>query len=129
MSGRAVKEWIGKSADSAIPPRVSLRVLELHNHRCYLSGVEIREGDHWQVEHRLALSLGGENRESNLAPVLIEPHKIKTRADMKLKAKGARIRKKRFGLAKPKQIMPGSRRSPWKHKLGRFGRDAWERRA
>jgi 5-methylcytosine-specific restriction protein A len=111
---RTVPEWIGKSDDSAVPPRVVLRVLEAYAYRCYLSHRPIGPGDEYQIEHIIAIALGGQNRESNLAPVLIEPHKVKTRADTKAKAKIARIKKGRFGLKKPKRPMMGSRASGWK---------------
>lgn len=102
---RSLPDWRGKTDDTAVPPRVALRVLEAYGHRCYLSGREISSGDQWQVEHRVALALGGANAESNLAPVLIEPHREKTRADVKIKAKIARIQKRRFGLARSKHPM------------------------
>lgn len=58
-------------------------------------------GDKWQVDHVIALINGGENRESNLAPILDAPHKEKTREDVRLKSKVARTKAKHLGL-KPK---------------------------
>lgn len=115
---RAVPEWRGKSDDTPVPPRVALRVLEAYGTRCYLSKVEIRPGDQWQVEHVIAIALGGENRENNLAPVLVEPHKLKTACDTKAKSKIANIRKKRFGLKKAKgRPMAGTRASGWRKRM------------
>ena len=101
---RSVEEWRGKTDDSAIPPRVRLRVFEKYEGHCYLSGIKIRPGDKWDIEHIKALSLGGEHRESNMAPALKEPHKVKTVKDRKLKAKIDRIRKRHLGIKKPRTI-------------------------
>jgi hypothetical protein len=72
---RKVEEWIGKTPDTPAPPRVRLRVFERHNGICYLSGRKIMAGDKWEIEHPQALINGGENRESNMAPALVGPHK------------------------------------------------------
>ena len=101
LATRALPEWIGATPDTPVPPRVRLRVFEAYGGHCYLSGRLIRPGDKWDVEHRLAIINGGQNRESNLAPALKAPHAVKTKADLKTKSKTARIRAKHFGL-KPK---------------------------
>ena len=113
---RSVPEWIGKTDDTPVPDRVKLRVFEKYNGRCYLSGVKIRPGDRWDVEHILAISLGGENREGNLAPALVEPHKIKTKSDRRQKAKNDRVRKRHIGIRKQSKFAC-SRNSKWKKKL------------
>lgn len=95
---RSVPEWIGATPDTAIPARVKLRVFEAYGGRCYLSGRKIMPGDTWQMEHKLCLALGGENRESNLAPVLTAPHAEKTRNDVAMKSKADRVRKKHLGI-------------------------------
>jgi 5-methylcytosine-specific restriction protein A len=102
MTGRSVEEWIGKTPETPAPPRVKLRVFMAHGGRCYLSGRPIRPGDKWEVEHVLALTLGGENRETNLAPALVEPHKAKTAIDKKLKSQAERRAKKHLGIHRPK---------------------------
>ena len=101
---RKVEEWIGKTPDTPAPPRVRLRVFERHNGICYLSGRKIMAGDKWEIEHPQAIINGGENRESNMAPALVEPHKIKTAADVKQKAKNDRVRKRHLGIKKPRTI-------------------------
>lgn len=103
MERRAVPEWVGKTPDSAIPPRVRLRVFEAYGGRCYLSGRKIMPGDKWQIDHITALANGGAHREANLAPVLDAPHKAKTAADVAEKSKVARIRAKFLGIY-PKPI-------------------------
>jgi 5-methylcytosine-specific restriction enzyme A len=110
---RAVPEWIGKTPDTPVPERVQLRVLRAYDYRCYLTGKEIVPGDDWEIEHKHALILGGENRESNLAPALTEPHKRKTAVEMKVKAKIDRLAKKHRGIKKPSRF-PGSKDSRFK---------------
>lgn len=101
---RQVEEWIGKTDDSAIPPRVRLRVFEKHKGRCGLTNRMIRPGDKWDLDHIVALALGGQHRESNLVPVLRDAHKIKTASDVKQKAKNDRVRKRHIGIQKPRTI-------------------------
>lgn len=102
---RSVEEWVGKTDDTAIPPRVRLRVFEKYNGVCYLSGVKIRPGDKWEIEHVQALCNGGEHRESNMAPAIVAAHKDKTAADRREKAKNDRVRKRHLGIKKPRSIL------------------------
>ena len=95
---RTVPEWIGETPETAVPLRVKLRVFDAHGGRCHWSGKKIAAGDRWDVDHIRALINGGENRESNLAPILREKHREKTARDIDEKAKVARIRAKHFGL-------------------------------
>lgn len=104
LSGRSLPEWIGSSPDVKIPPRVRARVFETHHGICHLSKRRIRAGEAWECDHIVALCNGGEHRESNLAPALGEPHKVKTKADVREKAKVARIRKRHIGIKKPRTI-------------------------
>lgn len=97
---RSVPEWIGKHDDEKVPPRVRDRIFDRHGGRCYLSGIEIRTGDQWDLDHIKALSLGGEHRESNLAPVLRDKHREKTKIDRRIKAKTDRMRRKHNGTWK-----------------------------
>ena len=69
---RTVPEWIGETPATALPLRVKLRVFDRHGGRCHWSGKKIAAGDRWDVDHICALANGGENRESNLAPILRE---------------------------------------------------------
>jgi 5-methylcytosine-specific restriction enzyme A len=102
---RSVSEWIAKNDDSPIPPRVRLRVFERYGGICYLSSRQIRPGDVWAVDHIVSLINGGEHRESNLAPVLVEPHKKKTKADLAEKAIVAKKRKTHLGIRAKKRKM------------------------
>jgi 5-methylcytosine-specific restriction protein A len=111
MIGRQTDEWIGATPDSAIPPRVRLRVFERAKGICYLSGRKITASDAWDCDHVIALTNGGENRESNLAPALRDKHREKTAADVKERAKVDRIRKRHLGIKKPSKLSkpPGTR--------------------
>lgn len=115
---RKVDEWIGKSPDTPVPARVKVRVFEAHGGRCHISGRKIQAGDAWDLDHVLALKNGGENRESNLAPALRTEHRKKTRSDMALKKKIARVRKKFLGVHKSKNPLPGGRHDRLKKKVG-----------
>lgn len=103
LSGRAIPEWIGKTPDTPVPDKVKLRVLLRFERRCHWTGQPIRAGDKWDVDHVKALVNGGENRESNLAPILRGlPHQEKTAEDRDEADKVRRIREKHYGLRKPK---------------------------
>ncbi|PWE56806.1 HNH endonuclease [Metarhizobium album] len=95
---RTVPEWIGKTDDQKVPDRVRQRVFDAHNGICHLTGRKIQPCDVWELEHIHALILGGQHRESNLAPALKEAHKKKTAVEMGVKAKIARVRKKHLGI-------------------------------
>lgn len=98
MTSRALPEWIGATPDTPAPPRVRLRVFEAYGGRCYLSGRKIMPGDAWELDHIKALTNGGENRETNLAPALKEKHREKTAEDVALKSKTYRQRAKHLGI-------------------------------
>jgi len=101
--GREVEEWQGAKPDSAVPDRVRLRVFQRYEGRCYLTGVRIRPGDAWDIEHIIPLSIDATgNRERNLAPALKAPHVEKTAKDRDDKARADRRAKKHFGVGKPK---------------------------
>lgn len=113
---RSVPEWIGKTPDSKVPPHVRMRIFLAHDGRCYLTGRKIRPGEYCELEHKKALCNGGEHRESNMAPALYAPHKVKSAEDVKERAKVDRLRKFNMGIRKPSR-MPGSRNSKFKIKL------------
>lgn len=103
---RSVPEWVGKTPDTKIPPRVRLRVFEAHGGICAISGRKITAADAWDVDHTVALANGGENRESNLQPVLKEPHREKTARDVAEKARDRRKRQKHLGIKQTKAKIP-----------------------
>lgn len=101
---RTVPEWVGRTDDTPVPPRVKLRVFEKYKGICYLSDRKIMPGDRWDTEHKIALCNGGENRESNLAPALADKHKKKTAEDVALKSLNYRKRAKHVGIKKRRTI-------------------------
>ena len=102
---RSVPEWVADHPDQAIPKAVRLRVFARYGGRCYLSGRVIRPGDRWEAEHIIALGNGGQHREGNLAPALVDPHKDKTKADAGIRAKINRVRAQHLGIF-PKSKRP-----------------------
>lgn len=104
---RSIEEWIGKSDDTPVPPRVKLRVFERHGGICHISLRRIQAGEPWDAEHVLAIANGGENRESNLAPALRAKHPQKTAQDLKLKSKAYHRRRKHLGIHSKKHSIPG----------------------
>lgn len=101
---RAVPEWIGKTDDAKVPPRVRLRVFEREGGKCHLSGRKIMPGDLWDLDHGKALINGGQHRESNLFPALRDKHREKTREDVAEKSKVAAVRAKHLGIRPPSRI-------------------------
>ena len=123
---RSTKEWIGRTDDTIIPDRVKLRVFLRYDGKCQCDcRRKIISGQPWQCDHKIALVNGGENRESNLVPLLLECHKNKTKADVAEKSHTYKKRKSHYGLTKSKYApIMGSKRSGWKRKMD----GTWERR-
>lgn len=116
--GRSVKEWVGRSNDSQIPPRVRIRVFERDGGKCQCGcGHIIRAGEQWQTDHIVALINGGANRESNLQTLYGPCHKLKTKADTAEKSATYKSKLKHLGLKKPKHPMLGGRNSNLKKRM------------
>jgi 5-methylcytosine-specific restriction protein A len=112
---RSVKEWIGRNDDTQVPPRVLLRIFLRHEGRCQCGcGRIIRTGEVWHADHRIALINGGENRETNLQPVLAEHHKCKTREDVAQKSRSYRRQLRHAGIKANRRPLVGSKKSGWK---------------
>lgn len=127
---RSVSEWIGKSDDARVPPRVRVRIFDRHGGVCALSGRKIHAGEAWDLDHIIALANGGEHRETNLQPVLKAPHREKTRADVAEKAKVAKTRARHIGAAAPKRTLPsrGFPKSERRREIGEKERQLREMR-
>ena len=96
---RKVDEWSSDNPDTPAPPRVRARVFAAYGGVCHWSQRKIMPGDAWDLDHVVAIINGGENRESNLAPILRgKAHKDKTDADLAIKSKTARMRAKHLGI-------------------------------
>lgn len=116
---RAVPEWVGRAADTPIPARVKLRIVERQNGFC--SGCVGAFGPKRkpQFDHVIALTNGGANRESNIQALCGSCHILKTPFDVAEKATVARIKKKTLGLTKAKRHFPKPDPKKWR-KIG-FG--------
>src|SRR5882724_6378047 len=101
---RSLPECSHPNHDAKVPDRVRLRIFEREGGICHLSGRKIMPGEKWELEHKIALCNRGLHAESNLAPALVQPHKVKTAADVAEKAKVARKRKKFIGIRKNRTI-------------------------
>lgn len=111
---RSVKEWVGATDDTPVPPRVRLRVLEKFGFRCDHvqdgCGRPIRTGDAWCCDHIKALINGGQNRETNLHPLCEFCRTVKDRKDVKQKSAAYKRRGRHYGVRKSKQPIVGWRR-------------------
>lgn len=100
---RTVKEWIGKTPDTPPPKSCKRRIIARQGERCAACGLQFMGPVKPEFDHIIALTLYGENRESNLQALCGGCHKTKTKGDVKAKAKVARLQDKRFGLSGPRQ--------------------------
>jgi 5-methylcytosine-specific restriction protein A len=116
---RATDEWIGASPDAKVPPRVVLRVCDRYGWICHWSGRKITASDKADCDHLIAISAGGENRESNLRPILRDKHKEKTAQDMKVKRKITKVRMRHNGLAKGARNWPSAPKAVPEDKIDR----------
>jgi 5-methylcytosine-specific restriction endonuclease McrA len=64
---------------------------------CYLCKGTIKVGEAWHIEHKLALSYGGDNEPENLAPAHVKCHAVKTASEAGPRAKADRLRAKHTG--------------------------------
>lgn len=101
---RRVPEWIAKTDDAKVPPRVRLRVFLDYEGKCWLSGRKIAPGEPWELEHKVALCNGGEHRENNLAPALRDKHREKTAEDVAEKSAVYRKASKHLGIRPPSRL-------------------------
>lgn len=98
---RTVKEWIGRTDNSAPTDACKLRILDRQGGKCAITGHVFRPGDVIEYDHKVPIWLGGSNRESNLQAVIGEAHKRKTQAEATVRAKINATRKKHLLGKKP----------------------------
>ena len=82
------------------------RIFAQHDGICGISKRKIQAGEAWEIEHRIALALGGTNDDENLYPALVEPHKGKTRNDKGVIAKCKRIEARLNGTRRERKPIP-----------------------
>lgn len=112
---RSVKEWVGRTPDSAAPPTVRLRNFRDHDGICHLCKRKILAGEKWDSDHVIGVEDGGLNRESNLAPAHRTCHMRKTGAENSRRDKADRQAQAHLGLRKAKgRPLLGTKASGWK---------------
>lgn len=107
---RSVPEWIGKTDDASLPPRVRLRIFDKYKGCCANCGRTIVGKLKAAFDHIIALINGGQNRETNFQLLCHECHGGKTASDIKEKSIHYNKRISGLGL-RNKKLMPGSRGS------------------
>lgn len=113
---RSLPEWVGRSPDSPIPPRVRMRIYDKWKEHCAACGRKLYPQG-WDCDHIVPLIAGGEHKETNLQPLCKVPcHSDKTLGDVAVKSKVARVRKRHLGIRK-KSRFPGSRDSKFKKRV------------
>lgn len=98
---RSVPAWQGATDDTAIPPRVRLRVWDREQGRCHRCARKIPVGDAWIIEHRIAIILGGANAEPNLCLTCSWCKPLKDAEDVAEKAATYAVRSKHLLPRKP----------------------------
>lgn len=101
---RSVALWTGATPDSAIPPRVRLRVWDRCEGKCHRCGRQIPVGDAWILEHLVALINGGANAEANLCLTCSWCKPLKDREDVAEKAKVYAVRSKHILPRPPSRL-------------------------
>ncbi len=109
---RAVELWVGKTDDSAIPPRVRLRVWDREHGKCHRCNRKIPAGDAWIIEHRIAIINGGANAEHNLCLSCSWCKPLKDAEDVAEKAKTYAVRSRHVLPSEPSRLQsPGFRKA------------------
>lgn len=114
---RSVPEWIGKNDDSAIPPRVKLRVFDRFNGCCADCGRRIGGNLRAEYDHAVALINGGKNSESNLILRCSGCHVDKSNLDVRQKSVVYRKRLRHVGIKTKKRLIPGSKGSGFRKRM------------
>jgi len=110
MSGRSVPLWVGATPDTAIPPRVIVRLALAQHGDCGMCGRPLAPG-HFAADHVRALVNGGTNSEDNLMLVCVSPcHRDKSKLDVAEKSRVARKRAAHLGIKPKRQGFKGWRR-------------------
>ena len=97
---------------------VRARVFDKAGGACHLCGGKITASDKWDVDHILALALGGADDESNFAPAHKVCHRGKTDGDISRIRKADRQRARFIGARPPSRWKRDGFRFDWKQ--GRY---------
>jgi|GEM_PF-1449740 len=117
--GRELDEWVGATADSAIPDRVRLRVYDKAKQSCTICTRPLRAGEKWTLEHVIALInwlptelMPHGNRESNLGVTCCNCLAPKNAADVAEKSDTYDKRRKHILPKDDKPKFGGFRKAP-----------------
>lgn len=107
---RRVKEWIGRSDDTVVPPRVRLRVWKKDGKACAQCTRSL-PAEAFETDHKQAIINGGANRESNLRTLCEWCHKKKTAGDVAEKSAvyGSQLRHTGIQRKRKWPSLPGGR--------------------
>lgn len=94
---RSLPEWIGKTPDTPIPPRVQDRVRERCGNACKGCTRPLRN-ENGHIDHIIALINDGEHREDNMQLLCEWCHASKTAQDVAMKSRSARVRQRHRGI-------------------------------
>lgn len=109
---RSTKEWIGKTDDAMPGEHVRERLMRIYP-ACYLCTQPFVDGDKVEIDHKVALRDGGENRESNLRPVHKGCHADKSAKEATDRAAVRKSKLRGFGLqTKAKRPFPKPDKPP-----------------
>jgi 5-methylcytosine-specific restriction endonuclease McrA len=84
---------------------------------CYLCGGAVRPGELWDIEHVIALELGGADDETNWEVAHKKCHAPKTKDDVGKIAKAKRREARHLGAKVSRTPMPFGRKSKFKRKM------------
>jgi len=107
LAGRAIPEWRGKTANSAVPDRVRLRISLRYSRKDALTGEPLRKG--WHIDHATALKdwIATEqyphgNVEHNMQPVNAEVNTAKAAQENRDRKKVTKLQSKSLNITRPK---------------------------
>jgi 5-methylcytosine-specific restriction protein A len=115
---REVPEWVGRTPDSDPPKRVKDRIVKRQLGRCAGCNEQFGAARQPEFDHCHAIINGGENRETNIQALCPFCHAPKTKVDVAIKSKDARVRGKHLGLEAKRSSFPTARKGKWKSKIG-----------
>lgn len=101
-----IKEWKGRTDDSAVPDGVQLRIADrqrptaLELPLCHCCDQPIRDGDGMDLDHVVPLIDGGAHAESNLRAVHRKCHRMKTAREAHARAEYRAKQKSALGIRK-----------------------------
>jgi 5-methylcytosine-specific restriction endonuclease McrA len=104
----------------SLSARERLRLFNLYGGICHLCETKIdgtREA--WEIEHPLALALGGEDDDENMRPAHVKCHKGKSADDIGMIRKADREKARHLGAKPPSRTpLPCGKGSRWKRTIG-----------